>query len=373
MRDHWQRLPLLVRQAVPGVVPPVTRAELFELIADEAVESRLLRRAGEGDAQTWQMARGPLNRRALPPLKQPGWTVLVQGLNLHVPAAHALLQRFRFVPQARLDDLMVSWASEGGGVGPHFDSYDVFLLQVQGQRRWRIGRMPDAKLKPGLPVKIIDGFKFEQEWVLEAGDMLYLPPGWAHDGDAVGTDCMTCSIGFRAPAQDELVRETLLRLADAVDDGIDADEPAQRAALYHDPSQAATTSPGRVPAELLAFAEAGLRRTLDEPGALARALGEYLSEPKAHVSFDIGEPLPEGCGVQLDARSCMLYDELHVFLNGESWRAGGLDAQMLQHLADARELSAEVLQRASAELLDLIDQWLDDGWLQPLPQGRAPG
>jgi 50S ribosomal protein L16 3-hydroxylase len=333
------------------------------LLESDAVESRFLRRQGEGDAQTWQLKSGPLPRRSLPAVKQPGWTVLVQGLNLHVPAAQAMLNRFRFVPQARLDDLMISWASEGGGVGPHFDSYDVFLIQVQGKRRWRIGRMADAQLKPGLPVKIIENFQHEEEWLLEPGDMLYLPPGWAHDGDAVDGECMTCSVGFRSPQRSELVRETLLRLADAQDDPADA---GPRPPVYRDPKQVATAEPGRIPAELQAYAEQGLLRALAEQGALARALGEYLSEPKAQVSFELGEPLPDNMGVKLDPRSCLLYDDRHVYCNGDSWRAAGRDAAVLHSLADARQLDAAAVRRASPGLRALLEQWVDDGWLHPL-------
>jgi 50S ribosomal protein L16 3-hydroxylase len=363
MQQHWQRAPLLVRQALPGVQPPLTRAELFKLAEGEEVESRLVTRRGRGADESWQLERGPLARRRLPPLKQPDWTVLVQGLEQHLPSAQAMLAQFRFIPQARLDDLMVSWAAEGGGVGPHFDSYDVFLIQVQGQRRWRIGRMADASIRPDLPVKIIENFQPEQEWVLSPGDMLYLPPGWAHDGDAVGGECMTCSVGFRSPMRSELARETLLRLADAVEDEGDA---GVRPAVYADPGQPATAAPGRIPADLVRFAADGLRRVMEEAGALERALGEYLSEPKPTVSFDFGEPLPDTCGVVLDARSCMLYDEHHVFMNGDSWHAAGEDAQVLRRLADARRLDAAALSAASSAVRGLLEQWCDDGWIHPL-------
>ena len=134
MRRHWQKKPLLVRQAWPGVQPPLGRAALFDLAAQDDVESRLVQRRADG---RWAVRQGPMPRRALPPVARPDWTLLVQGLDLHEPAAHAMLSRFRFVPDARLDDLMVSWASDGGGVGPHLDSYDVFLIQAQGRRRWR--------------------------------------------------------------------------------------------------------------------------------------------------------------------------------------------------------------------------------------------
>ena len=186
MQRHWQKKPLLVRQAVAGIKPLLSRAELFALAADAAVESRLIVRGADG----WQLKRGPLARRALPPLAQRDWTLLVQGVDLHDERAHALLQQFRFVPDARLDDLMISYASDGGGVGPHFDSYDVFLLQTHGRRRWRIGRQKNLSLVEGLPLKILADFQPEQEHVLEPGDMLYLPPRWAHDGVAEG-ECMT--------------------------------------------------------------------------------------------------------------------------------------------------------------------------------------
>lgn len=364
MQQHWQRAPLLVRQALPGVQPPLTRAELFKLAEGEEVESRLVTRRGRGADESWQLERGPLARRRLPPLKQPDWTVLVQGLEQHLPSAQAMLAQFRFIPQARLDDLMISWAAEGGGVGPHFDSYDVFLIQVQGQRRWRIGRMADARIRPDLPVKIIENFQPEQEWVLSPGDMLYLPPGWAHDGDAVDGECMTCSVGFRSPSQAELARETLLRLADAVEDD-DAQEGA-RPAVYADPGQTATAEPGRIPAGLVRFAADGLRRVLEEPGALERALGEYLSEPKPSVSFAFGDPLPAGCGVVLDARSCLLYDEHHIFMNGDAWHAADADAQVLRRLADARQLDAVEMAAVSDVVRALLEQWCDDGWVHPL-------
>jgi Uncharacterized conserved protein len=157
---------------------------------------------------------GPFARRQLPPVEQRNWTLLVQGVNLHVDAAGDLLRQFRFIPDARLDDLMISWASEGGGVGPHQDAYDVFLLQAAGRRRWRIGPVEDATLQPGKPVKLLAKFTPEEDLILEPGDMLYLPPGWGHDGIAASGDCMTYSVGFRAPPQGELLKEVLWQLAE---------------------------------------------------------------------------------------------------------------------------------------------------------------
>ena len=355
MRRHWQKKPLLVRGAVPGMVPLLQRAELFELAARDEVESRLVLQ----ERGSWRMRRGPFPRRALPPLTQPGWTLLVQGVDLHHDRAHALLQRFAFVPQARLDDLMVSFATHGGGVGPHFDSYDVFLLQVQGRRRWRIGRQRDLALREGVPLKILARFEPEEEHVLDPGDMLYLPPRWAHDGIAQG-ECQTYSIGFRAPGRGELARALLDRLAE------DAPELAGDA-LYRDPAQPATATPGEVPRELQDFARAALDAALRDPQALDRALGEYLTEPKPNVWFEAGQGGIEG-GVALDRRTRMMYDARHVFINGESLRAGGRDAALMRALADARRLPARDVTRASAAAREVLASWVEAGWVHPLQE-----
>jgi 50S ribosomal protein L16 3-hydroxylase len=355
MRRHWQKKPLCVRQAVPGVRPPLDRAALFALAARDDVESRVVVRDGE----RWRLRHGPLARRALPPFSRPGWTLLLQGLDLHLPAAHELLARFRFVPDARLDDLMLSWASDGGGVGPHVDSYDVFLLQVQGRRRWRIGRAREAALRDDVPLRMLRGFEPEAEWLLEAGDMLYLPPGWAHDGVAEG-ECMTCSIGFRAPARERLATEVLQALLDGV-------EMPEDARLYRDAGQPATAAPARIPGPLQAFAADAVRRLLEQPAAIEQALGEVLSEPKPGVVFEaratIGA-LP--AALRLDRRSRMLYDARHVFLNGESYRAAGRDARLMRRLADARRLSGREAACLSGEARALVAQWLEAGWLQPV-------
>jgi 50S ribosomal protein L16 3-hydroxylase len=354
MRRHWQKKPLLVRQAVPGGITLIERRQLFELAGHDEVESRLVQR----DGARWTLRPGPLKRVSLPPLKQREWTLLVQGLDLHVPAARALLDRFRFVPDARLDDLMLSYASDGGGVGPHVDSYDVFLLQAQGRRRWQIGRGRAPELVTGVPLKILANFEPEQSFLLEPGDMLYLPPGWAHDGVADG-ECMTCSIGFRAGGRDELGREVLQRLLDAVD----AETPGP---LYRDPAQPATDAPGRIPEALQGFATDAVLRLLADPAALACALGEVLSEPKHGVWFDTAPAADaaQSLGVALDQRTRMMYDARHVFINGESFRAAGRDARLMRRLADLRRLERDEFEQLSAQAKALLDDWLDAGWLR---------
>ena len=354
MRRHWQKKPLLVRRAMPGLVPPIARAELFALAARGEVESRLVRSTAAG----WQLRHGPFSRRALPSLGQPSWTLLVQGVDLHHDGAHALLQQFRFLPDARLDDLMVSYASEGGGVGPHFDSYDVFLLQAQGRRRWSIGRQRDLALKPDVPLKILERFQPEQSFVLEPGDMLYLPPRHAHDGVAVGGDCLTFSIGLRAPAADELAADLLVRVAEAM-----ADAGGRAAPRYADPAQGAVATPAAMPAALQSFAQAAVQAALRDPHAIDRALGESLTEPKAQVWFDPGEAPAAWRELGLDRRTRMLYDDRHVYINGESFRAAGRDATLMRMLADRRALGARELARASDSARALLGEWCEAGWL----------
>lgn len=348
MQGFWQRKPLLVRQAIPNFQPLVDRASLFAMAAQSEVESRLV-------VKPFKLQHGPFPRNKLPKLSQNDWTLLVQGVDLHDDKVADLMHQFRFVPDARLDDLMISFATDGGGVGPHFDSYDVFLLQAQGQRKWRIGKQKDLSLVEGMDLKVLANFKPSQEYVLNPGDMLYLPPRYAHDGIAVGK-CMTYSIGFRSPTQNDLARELLMRLSDATEN-LDA-------VLYQDPGQEAVERAGAIPRALQSFAQNALDKALKDPQALARVLGEYLTEPKANVWFEDSQVLRLPKQVQLDRRSRMMYDDKHIFLNGESWRAGGSDARLMRCLADHRVLTKAQIQAASQEAKDLLLAWCNSGWLK---------
>lgn len=353
MKRHWHKKPLLIRNAIPGFTSLIDRAALTALAAQEDVASRLVVRK----PKSWTLKHGPFAKKSLPPFKQAGWTLLVQSVNLHNEDVDQLMQQFRFVPDARLDDLMISYASDGGGVGPHFDSYDVFLLQAHGQRRWRIGRQKDLTLEDGVPLKILAKFEYEEEYLLNPGDMLYLPPLYAHDGDAIG-ECMTYSVGFRAPQTGELARELLMGLAEEAVEALGE-------TIYRDPKQMAVQEAGAIPPALQDFARAAMQKAMQDPRLLDCLLGEYLTEPKANVWFDnTAEFSPQWPqSVVLDRRTRMMHDAHHVFINGESFKASGRDARWMKQLSNDRRLDGRSVALFSADALTLLSDWCDVGWV----------
>jgi 50S ribosomal protein L16 3-hydroxylase len=358
--DYWQKKPLLIRGAVPGFtgLPHLRdRASMLALAARDDVESRLVAR--DGDA--WTIGRGPFPKRQFSRLGGSRWTVLAQGVNLHVPGGDELMREFAFIPYARLDDLMVSYAVDGGGVGPHFDNYDVFLLQGIGRRRWRIGPQRDKRLIEGLPLKILQHFKPRHDWVLEPGDLLYLPPQWAHDGIAEG-ECMTWSIGFRAAPTQELAEQFLVHLQDTV----------QLAGRYADPGLTRQAHPAEIGKPMIDQVEAMLRKIRWNRNTIRDFLGSYLTEPKPHVYFDPPQkPLSlsrfqVSCskrGLRLDPRSQLLFAGRSFYMNGEPWAPSAADRPALRRLADRREL--ETLQGLSNAAAELIYGWYLDGFLTP--------
>ncbi|WP_151447462.1 ribosomal protein uL16 3-hydroxylase [Lacisediminimonas profundi] len=355
LKEYWHKKPLLIRQAIPGFTAPLSRDELFALAQRDDVESRLITHF----AGKWKLTAGPLPE--LPPTTRRNWTTLVQGVNLHDDRADALLGQFRFLPDARLDDLMISYATDGGGVGPHFDSYDVFLLQAHGQRRWSIGRQRDLTLVKGLPLKVLQNFEPEEEYVLEPGDMLYLPPHYAHDGIAVG-ECMTYSIGFRAPAWQELAESFLQFMSDTV----------ELPGRYADPDLQPAKRPAELPAQMVEQVSRELQRIRFDRDDISLFLGEYLSSPKPQVFFESpARPLSPAKfadaarrrGVRLSPRSRMLYAGSRVFINGESFDTGPEDRAVLRLLADQRMLSGEQAGQASPDVSEALCTWYEDGWL----------
>jgi 50S ribosomal protein L16 3-hydroxylase len=356
LSQFWQKKPLLVRNAIPDFKGVVQAPELFALAMRNDIESRLVsRRSG-----AWHLREGPFSRTELARLPRTGWTLLVQGLNLELSAADALLRRFRFLPYARLDDVMVSHAAPGGGVGPHFDSYDVFLLQGPGRRRWRVGKLRNPVLDPAAPLKILRNFRPESEWLLDPGDMLYLPPGWAHEGVAL-EPCFTYSIGFRAPSHADTAREFLAFLQDRVTfDG-----------LYADPGLKPQRHAAEIPQRMVQQAVAVARKIQWHRKDVARFLGEYLSSPKPQVVFSRPRSphspvrFAELCstrGLRLDLRTRMLFRGRDFFVNGEGLDPPGPLRARLARLADERALPPRM--RLPQPLLRLLHGWYLAGWLR---------
>ena len=203
LERYWQREPLLIRQAFPGFVPELDADDIAGLACEPLAEARLV--SGTFPRHDWRLRYGPFRERDLSGLPERDWTLLVQDVEKHCPPMRALLDRFDFLPRWRIDDLMVSVAAPGGSVGPHVDQYDVFLLQAQGRRRWQIATTFDPALRAGVELNVLESFEAEREWVLEPGDMLYLPPGVAHHGVALDAG-MTWSIGMRAPSAADLLQ-----------------------------------------------------------------------------------------------------------------------------------------------------------------------
>jgi len=319
---------------------------------------------------------GPFTR--LPKATTPDWTLLVQSVDIHDDAACALMNQFRFVPDARLDDLMISLATIGGGVGPHFDSYDVFLLQAHGRRRWQFGQQKDLTLVEGLPLKILSDFAPEQEFILEPGDMLYLPPQAAHDGVALD-ECMTISIGFRAPDEAALARGMLEAAADQIvaraglASGPYGEPPLpgpKLDTLYRDPKQVATSSPAEIPDGLIATAVKAVSKIKFDESLAHRFLGCWLTEPNQAAVFDgqdamgdeeeDSEPYTHWV---LDRRTRMLYRGKQLFINGE---VATVEAEAgLKILADERELAGShpATKKFSQDAIEALADWLDAGWI----------
>jgi 50S ribosomal protein L16 3-hydroxylase len=354
LRDVWHKHPLLIRNAVPGFGGLLSPDEMRQLACRDDVESRLI----QGSGTHWQLDHGPFKKSDFKRLPKTEWTLLVQSLNHVLPEADALLARFDFIPHARLDDLMVSYAVPGGSVGPHFDSYDVFLLQGQGHRRWQISAQTDLAILDDEPLKILRRFEAEDEWVLGPGDMLYLPPHVAHYGVAED-NCMTYSIGFRAPTTEELAHGFLMHLQDTL----------TLEGRYADPDLRLQTHPGEIGRAMLEQIEAMIARIKWSKRDVAEFSGRYLSDPKPNVFFYPPDtPLGRAAfdkqanktGVALDPKSRLLFAGKRFFINGEAFTPAAGEIAALTQLADQRRLAAPL----PAALRERLYAWYEAGWLE---------
>ena len=358
LRDYWQKKPLLIRGAMPGFGGDLNRQGLLALAARDDVESRFVAH----DDKHWSLRRGPFSPQAARRWRGQ-WTVLVQGVDLVLPAASRLLAQFNFIPWARLDDVMVSYATDGAGVGPHIDNYDVFLLQGAGKRRWRIGRPRNRALIDGAPLKILREFVPDEEYVLSPGDMLYLPPDWAHDGIAEG-ECMTWSIGFRTAPATELAAQFLAFMQEHLED------LCELPGRYADPDLTVPRHPGEIDAAMIRRTRKLLDGLRWNDAIVRDFLGINLTEPKPHVVFDAPvEPKPRAAfgkalkrlGVALDARSRLLFSGERVFLNGELEDTADAELSVLHELADNRVLPSGLAM--SSNTIALLHDWYRCGFL----------
>jgi 50S ribosomal protein L16 3-hydroxylase len=355
LREHWQKKPLLIRGAFPGFAGLLSPEDLMNLARRDDAQSRLVHQ----QRHRWQVSHGPFTPQSFLRLPSARWTLLVQDVNHFLPSARELLLKFNFIPHARLDDLMVSYATAGGGVGPHFDSYDVFLLQGMGRRRWQISAQQDRTLIADAPLKILLNFVPDQEWLLEPGDMLYLPPGYAHNGIAEER-CMTYSVGFRAPAYQELMTQFLVHLEDHSE--IDG--------LYHDPDLAWQRHPARISRAMLRQTGMVLKKIRWRSSDIERFLGTYLTEPKPHVFFTPPAKamalkkficrIKEG-KLTLDLKSRMLVGKKNIFLNGATYPVSTATRKSLEKLADACTLPAT--DGLDDEAAALCYEWYLDGFI----------
>ena len=355
MQQYWQKKPLLVRNALPGFNGLLTRDELIALACRDDAESRLVTQKNG----KWQLTHGPLDDSDFTRLPKKQWTVLVQGINHFLPSARDLLAQFRFVPHTRLDDLMVSYAPKGGGIGPHFDSYDVFLLQGMGSRRWQISSQQDDRFIEGAPLRILQHFYPQQEWILQPGDMLYLPPHYAHNGIAE-EDCMTYSIGFRAPNHQELISQFLVYLQDHL----------QVTGWYSDPDLRMQRHPSRISTAMKAQVAMALKKIHWDKSDIEDFLGTYLSEPKSHIFFSAPrKPMDaatfkrraEEYGIALDLKTRLLSSNDKLFINGEAIQVNSVAHQILTKLADHYRL--EPAEAIEDEAVETLYQWYLSGYL----------
>ena len=343
LRDYWQKKPLLVRQAIPGFESPVSPDELAGLSLEEEVESRLVIEHGD---TPWELRRGPFSDDTYQDLPERDWTLLVQAVDQLVPEVAELIEHFRFLPNWRIDDVMVSFAAPGGGVGPHFDNYDVFLLQAHGQRRWRIGQMCDSEsgMLKHADLRILADFQGTDEWVLEPGDMLYLPPRLAHFGIAEDA-CMTYSLGFRAPSAAEVLTHFTDFLAQFLPD-------EER---YSDADMLPIEDPHQIQSDALDRLRAMLAEHMGDERLLLTWFGQFMTEPRYPERVQgpeideqaMLEALEDGAILVRNLSARLAWSEVDIglllFASGQSRLLPGHLKELLKQICSADALHAENL------------------------------
>ncbi|WP_423898604.1 JmjC domain-containing protein [Candidatus Pelagadaptatus aseana] len=363
IKDYWQQKPLLIRQAFPDYQSPISADELAGLALEDEIESRIIIEHGK---TPWELLRGPFDETVFSQLPKSQWTLLVQSVDQWLPEIAELLDHFRFIPNWRLDDIMISYATDGGSVGPHYDQYDVFLLQAQGKRHWQIGQMcnQQSPCLEGTELHILQEFHRTDDWVLEPGDMLYLPPQLAHLGQAVGDDCMTFSVGFRAPSHADLLTDFMEeQLSELTEDDRFGD-----AGFDFNPNC------GEISEQAIEQVKAILTSKLSDTAAIRQWFGRYMTTPK-EPSDGFSEledlppleiqPIPYRRNPQMRfAYSIHGSDQALLFINGEQFSVSPTLARLL---GDHSEISGLQLQDLylNSEDSDLIGFFLENDILYP--------
>lgn len=393
LTHYWQQKPLLIRNAFARTstqgtskdvhanigrraFSPLSNTEILTLATYDDAEVRLVTQHA-GRKPRWDLQRGALTKKQIIELKRDAaaarlkWSILVQDTQHFSYEAHTLLSHFDFIPQSRIDDLMVSYASKGGGVGPHVDSYDVFLLQGSGRRRWQVSHQADLSFQPDLPLRILTLFSPTMEWELDEGDMLYLPPGWAHDGVALTDDCVTWSVGFRAPAYQELLDAYL----DSMQEGLVAE------GRYTDAKRSPSTDTAFIDDALMRTMQRALSEAIKpalDTDTLARFVGCYLTQPKPHVEFAPPDrPLAAAAfaqalrrqGAHLDLRSRLLFDRVHFYLNGAMLDVPQADVLAWREFANGRQLSHNIAKALTAASAATLHEQYQLGYLEISDEG----
>ncbi len=358
MQEYWHKKPLLIKSCIQNYKSIITKNQLFDLACQDNIKSRVIQQNNK--TKKWHVKQSPLS--SLPKTNNP-WTVLVTNVNEYNDEIYKFMQKFAFIPYARLDDVMVSYATDGGSVGAHFDTYDVFLFQGMGKRCWQISSQTDLSLVPDSPLKLLQNFAPEQEWILEEGDMLYLPPHYAHHGVALG-ECMTYSVGFRAPALNELIFEYFMDMVALLED---YDIPNT---IYSDADQPATIKPGEIPQKMADFLQTSLDN-LVMPSA-SHLLGTYLTKLNDESIFEdylnntqilsLIEFSQKTNIINMHNASKANYDKEYFYINGERSICEIEHIELLHSLADERILNILSIKK-HAYLIQEVYEWYSNGWL----------
>jgi Uncharacterized conserved protein len=357
LSEYWQKKPLLVRNAFPNFVSPVSADELAGFALEEDVVSRLV--VHDREAGHWQVEHGPLADSTFSTLPKVDWTLLVQHADLLDPDINQLLEAFRFIPSWRLDDIMISYAADGGGVGPHFDYYDVFLLQAQGSRNWKLGQTcnTESPLLPGLDMKILRDFEQTQEWLVNPGDLLYIPPNIAHWGEAKGKDCITYSVGFRAPSYSDILLDFAEEMASQTNQDM----------RYSDAAHKQQRLFGEITPETVAKVSQILQTFVGNPSYVANWFGEYMTRPNpggdeaSRTETSMAALNAHQCRLNAFAR-CAYYetsDHCIVFINGEKWHCSKALAVLLSNYEPLN------LKQLNTKEQYLVRHLAEEGLLEP--------